>query len=186
MVMHSMTADRSVLDGKELTKQTRRRVMSFARPYRASIAGFLGTIIASTFLGLLPPLLIREIFDDAILDGDGGYLNILFLFMIAAALGEAVLGLVERYLVQAPVELPHHLIVDAVEVVGTVHRYRRLGTVFLVQNRLEVGHACLPVSAEETRMLGRFGETRQPPCRSGIQSGFQIRHRCESDEGVRR
>ena len=28
MVMHSMTADRSVLDGKELTKQTRRRVMS--------------------------------------------------------------------------------------------------------------------------------------------------------------
>ena len=72
--------------------------MSFARPYRASIVGFLGTIIASTFLGLLPPLLIREIFDDAILDGDGGYLNILFLFMIAAALGEAVLGLVERYL----------------------------------------------------------------------------------------
>ena len=98
MVMHSMTADRSVLDGKELNKQTRRRVMSFARPYRASIVGFLGTIIASTFLGLLPPLLIREIFDDAILDGDGGYLNILFLFMIAAALGEAVLGLVERYL----------------------------------------------------------------------------------------
>ncbi|MEL0000036.1 MAG: ABC transporter ATP-binding protein, partial [Acidimicrobiaceae bacterium] len=98
MVMHSMTADRSVLDGKELTKQTRRRVMSFARPYRASIVGFLGTIIASTFLGLLPPLLIREIFDDAIVDGDGGYLNILFLFMIAAALGEAVLGLVERYL----------------------------------------------------------------------------------------
>ena len=72
MVMHSMTADRSVLDGKELTKQTRRRVMSFARPYRASIVGFLGTIIASTFLGLLPPLLIREIFDDAIVDGDGG------------------------------------------------------------------------------------------------------------------
>ena len=98
MVMHSMTADRSVLDGKELTKQTRRRVMSFARPYRASIVGFLGTIIASTFLGLLPPLLIREIFDIAIVDGDGGYLNILFLFMVAAALGEAVLGLVERYL----------------------------------------------------------------------------------------
>ena len=98
MVMHSMTTDRSALDGKELTKQTRRRVMAFARPYRGSIIGFLGTIIAATFLGLLPPLLIREIFDDAIVDGDGGYLNILFLFMIAAALGEAVLGLVERYL----------------------------------------------------------------------------------------
>ncbi|MGB1681539.1 MAG: hypothetical protein ACPHFO_04300, partial [Acidimicrobiales bacterium] len=97
MVMHSMTADRSALDGKQLTKQTRRRVFAFARPYRGAIIGFLGTIIASTFLGLLPPLLIREIFDNAIVDRDGGYLNILFLFMVAAALGEAVLSLVERY-----------------------------------------------------------------------------------------
>ena len=98
MVMHSMTTDRSALDGKELSKQTRRRVFSFARPYRASIIGFLATIIASTFLGLLPPLLTREVFDDAIVDGDGGYLNILVLLMIAAAFGEALLGLVERYL----------------------------------------------------------------------------------------
>ena len=79
MVMHSMTADRSALDGKQLTKQTRRRVFAFARPYRGAIIGFLGTIIASTFLGLLPPLLIREIFDNAIVDRDGGYLNILCL-----------------------------------------------------------------------------------------------------------
>ena len=97
-IMHSMTSDRSALDGKAITKQTRTRVFGFARPYRGSILGFLGTIIASTFLGLLPPLLIREVFDDAIVNGDGGYINILFLFMIAAALGEAVLGLVERYL----------------------------------------------------------------------------------------
>ena len=97
-IMHSMTSDRSALDGKAITKQTRARVFGFARPYRGAILGFLGTIIASTFLGLLPPLLIREVFDDAIVNGDGGYINILFLFMIAAALGEAILGLVERYL----------------------------------------------------------------------------------------
>ncbi len=97
-IMHSMTSDRSALDGKAITKQTRARVFAFAKPYKRSILGFLGTIIVSTFLGLLPPLLIREVFDDAIVNGDGGYINILFLFLVAAALGEAVLGLVERYL----------------------------------------------------------------------------------------
>lgn len=97
-IMHSMTSDRSALDGKAITKQTRARVFAFAKPYKRSIHGFLGTIIVSTFLGLLPPLLIREVFDDAIVNGDGGYINILFLFLVAAALGEAVLGLVERYL----------------------------------------------------------------------------------------
>lgn len=97
-IMHSMTSDRSALDGKAITKQTRARVFGFARPYKSSIVGFLITIVAATFLGLLPPLLIREVFDDAIVNRDGGYINVLFLFMVAAALGEAVLGLVERYL----------------------------------------------------------------------------------------
>jgi len=97
-IMHSMTSDRSALDGKAITKQTRARVFGFAKPYKGSIVGFVVTIVVATFLGLLPPLLIRELFDDAIVNGDGGYINILFLFMIAAALGEAILGLVERYL----------------------------------------------------------------------------------------
>ena len=97
-IMHSMTSDRSALDGKAITKQTRARVFAFATPYKGSIIGFIATIVSATFLGLLPPLLIREVFDDAIVNGNGGYINILFLFMIAAALGEAILGLVERYL----------------------------------------------------------------------------------------
>jgi ATP-binding cassette subfamily B protein len=97
-IMHSMTSDRSALNGKAISKQTRARVFGFAKPYKGPILGFLGTIIAATFLGLLPPLLIREVFDDAIINSDGGYINVLFLVMIAAALGEAVLGLVERYL----------------------------------------------------------------------------------------
>jgi len=97
-IMHSMTSDRSTLDGKSISRQTRARVIAFAGPYRSSIVGFLLTIVAATFLGLLPPLLIREVFDDAIVNGDSGYVNVLFLFMVAAALGEASLGLVERWL----------------------------------------------------------------------------------------
>ena len=97
-VMHSMSADRSGLTGRMITADTRRRVWGFARPYRMAIGAFMATVVASTFLGLLPPLVIREIFDSAIADGDGGYLNRLFVVLIAAAAGEALLSLVERRL----------------------------------------------------------------------------------------
>ena len=93
-----MAADRSGLRGKSLTADTRRRVWGFARPYRASITAFILTTVAATFLGLLPPLVIREIFDSAIATGDGGYLNVLFAVLIASALGEALLSLVGRRL----------------------------------------------------------------------------------------
>ncbi|MYE65308.1 MAG: ABC transporter ATP-binding protein [Acidimicrobiaceae bacterium] len=93
-----MAADRSGLKGKTITADTRRRVWGFARPYRAWIFAFIATTVASTFLGLLPPLVIREIFDSAIADGDGSYLNVLFSVLIAAAAGEALLSLVGRRL----------------------------------------------------------------------------------------
>ena len=78
-------------------RETRRRVWGFARPYRSMIIGFLGTITASSLLGVVPPLLFREIIDGAIARGDRGWLTILGLLVIAAALAQAVLGLVERW-----------------------------------------------------------------------------------------
>lgn len=97
-IMHSMSADRSGLDGKSINKATRKRVFAFAQPYRAHITMFLVTIVVATFLGLLPPLLIRKVFDVAIADDNGGYLNTLFIIMVVAAVGEALLSLVERWL----------------------------------------------------------------------------------------
>jgi len=97
-IMHSMSADRSALDGKSINRATRRRVYGFAQPYRKHISVFLATIVVATFLGLLPPLLIRKVFDVAIVDQNGGYLNTLFIIMVIAAVGEAALSLVERWL----------------------------------------------------------------------------------------
>ncbi|MCQ3813172.1 MAG: ABC transporter ATP-binding protein/permease [Acidimicrobiia bacterium] len=97
-VMHSLTADRSELSDIELHEQTRQRVLAFARPYRSAIAVYLSIIVLSTFLGLLPPLLIRQIFDVAIEDRNRGFLNILFAVMVVAASAEALLSLVERWL----------------------------------------------------------------------------------------
>jgi len=96
--MHSMSADRSGVVGRRLNRDTRRRVFSFAAPYRRSIVGFVATIVASTFIGLLPPLLILKIFDVAIADRNNAYLNILFVIMVVAAVAEASLSLVERWL----------------------------------------------------------------------------------------
>ena len=93
-----MAADRSGLKDRTITADTRRRVWGFALRYRASIVAFVATVVASTFLGLLPPLVIREIFDSAIAEGDGGYLNVLFVVLVAAAAGEALLSLVSRRL----------------------------------------------------------------------------------------
>ncbi len=93
-----MSADRSGLDGKSINRATRRRVYGFAQPYRAHIILFVATIVVSTFLGLLPPLLIRAVFDVAIVDDNGSYLNTLFIIMVIAAVGEAGLSLVERWL----------------------------------------------------------------------------------------
>ena len=97
-VMYSMSADTSDLAGRRIGRETRRRVWGFARPYRSQIAAFMATVVTATFLGLLPPLLIRQVFDVAIADGNGRYLNILFAVMVAAALGEALLTLLERWL----------------------------------------------------------------------------------------
>lgn len=93
-----MSNDRSSLADKTVTAATRRRVWEFARRWRGWISAFMVTTIAATFLGLVAPLVIREIFDSAIAEGDGGYLNVLFGVLIAAALGEALLALLARRL----------------------------------------------------------------------------------------
>jgi len=97
-ILHSISSDNAELKGRHIGRQTRRRVLAFARPYRSLIVGFVATVVTATVLGLLPPLLIREVFDNAISNDDGALLNLLFVLMVGAAIGEALIGLVERWL----------------------------------------------------------------------------------------
>jgi|TARA_B100001971_G_scaffold74269_1_gene68446 ATP-binding cassette subfamily B protein len=76
---------------------TRRRVWGYARPYRTMVVGFLVTVVASSLLGVVPPLLFREIIDGAIANGDRGYLTLLGLLVVVAALTRALLSFVERW-----------------------------------------------------------------------------------------
>lgn len=75
-----------------------RRVWEYARPYRLKVLGLLTTIFAITGLGLIPPLLYRDLIDNAIIKGDTARLNWLALGMIGVPLLSAAIGLGQRYL----------------------------------------------------------------------------------------
>ena len=82
----------------KLSRTVLRRVWRFAAPYRSAIIGFLVVIVAASLLSLAPPLLFRQIIDEAIPNADRSQLNRLAALIVVAALGDACLALVERYL----------------------------------------------------------------------------------------
>ena len=90
--------DPSAVAGTTLDRAVVRRAWRFARPYRLLIGGFLAVIVASALLSLGPPLLFREILDQAIPKHDAGLLDVLALLIVGAALVDAGLALADRYL----------------------------------------------------------------------------------------
>ncbi|MEQ1786507.1 MAG: ABC transporter ATP-binding protein [Acidimicrobiales bacterium] len=96
---HSMIgSDPAAVAGVKLSRAVLLRVWRFATPYRGAIAGFLSVIVAASLLSLAPPLLFREILDQAIPDANRGLLHLLAALIVVAALSDALLALVERYL----------------------------------------------------------------------------------------
>ena len=90
-------SDPSEVEGMHLNRVIMRRVWRFARPYRRALLGFLAVIVASALVSLGPPLLFRAIIDDAIADKDRGLLHLLAGLVVVAAIADAALALVERY-----------------------------------------------------------------------------------------
>jgi ATP-binding cassette subfamily B protein len=91
-------SDPAAVAGMKLSRTVLKRVWRFAAPYRRLLFGFLAVIVASSLLSLVPPLLFRDILDHAIPEADRGLLHILAAFVVAAALADALLALVDRYL----------------------------------------------------------------------------------------
>ena len=55
-------------DTERPTRQTVRRVLSFARPYRSQLIAFVIVIIVEAVLALVPTLIFRELIDNTIPD----------------------------------------------------------------------------------------------------------------------
>ncbi len=81
-----------------LTKDLLMRVAAYARPYTFKIALTLGVILVASLLGLVPPLLYRDLIDHALPQKDFARLNLLALGMIGIPLFDGLLGVGQRWL----------------------------------------------------------------------------------------
>ena len=88
-------------DSKAKPNVTRRlllRVLAYAKPYRRQIAGMLATILLTTGLGLLSPLIFREIIDQALPQQDLTKLNLLALGLVVIPIVSGVIRIWQRKL----------------------------------------------------------------------------------------
>ena len=85
-------------DRPQVSRALVRRAWSYGRPYLGRIAILLGLILVVTVLGLVPPLLVRNLIDKALPERNFRLLTSLALGMLAVPLVNGLLGVVQRYL----------------------------------------------------------------------------------------
>jgi len=88
-------------DGKgkpKLKKDSLLRVYRYFWPYWKLVVGVVFCILVAAGLGLLQPLLIKAIVDDAIPDGHGTMLNGLIFAMVIAAIFQGLVSVLQTYL----------------------------------------------------------------------------------------
>ncbi len=94
-VVRSLRRDDSV-KGQQLAPGTWKRVLEFARPYRALLGVFLVLIVLDAVVGVASPLLYREIIDRGILGHDTGVVVALAAAVAGLAVVDVALGVAER------------------------------------------------------------------------------------------
>jgi len=92
-----MPRDTDAVKGARVTGRELRRAWRFARPYRRAIIGFLGAILLSAFVAIVPPFAFRRILDSAIPSKSHSQINILAAIVVAAALLDAGLAVLQRW-----------------------------------------------------------------------------------------
>ncbi len=92
-----MPRDTEASKDATLGRDTARRVWTFARPYRGTIAIFLVAILVAALLALVPPLVTMAILDTAIPDKNKSLIVWLAGAAVAAALVDAALQIVQRW-----------------------------------------------------------------------------------------
>jgi len=81
-----------------IDRQLLRRVLGYARPYAGTLALMMVAIVADSLVGLVPPLLYRDLIDNVLPSRDLGRLNLLALGMIGIPLLSGLIGVARRYL----------------------------------------------------------------------------------------
>ena len=84
--------------GRTTDSRTLRRVVQAFSPYKFQVVLVLIAIILTTVLGLINPLLIRYVFDDAIGKGNLHLLIVLVIIMIVTPIVTGIIGVGQSYL----------------------------------------------------------------------------------------
>lgn len=74
-----------------------RRIFTYGRPYIFAVSMVLLTIIATSLLGLIPPLIYQSLLDVVLPSGDMMRLNLLAIGLFAVPLLSGLLGVVQRH-----------------------------------------------------------------------------------------
>jgi ATP-binding cassette subfamily B protein len=83
---------------KERRGRTVRRIVAFFKPYRLEVAVVLVAILATSLIGLVNPILLKLLIDEAIPKRDFGLLNLFVGLMIVLPLVSGVIGVGQGYL----------------------------------------------------------------------------------------
>ncbi|MEY3361977.1 MAG: hypothetical protein RL531_1696 [Actinomycetota bacterium] len=95
--MMSFRHDPDAVKGKQLERDLVRRVLRMARPYRASLIGFIIAVLAGAVVGVIPPLLFRSLLDTAVPQEDERLVIILATAAVALAVANALISLIQRW-----------------------------------------------------------------------------------------
>ncbi len=82
---------------RPVSRETVRRILAFARPYRRQIWTFLVLVVIAAGLVVATPLLFRRIVDDGVLAGDRQVVVTIALIIAALAVFEGALTLAQRW-----------------------------------------------------------------------------------------
>jgi ATP-binding cassette, subfamily B, bacterial len=84
--------------GRSLNRQTMRRVLAWCGPYRLQLIGFIIAVVVDAIVMVIPPLLVRDLIDNALPDKNRQLVAVIALVAVGLAFADAMLSLVQRYL----------------------------------------------------------------------------------------
>lgn len=96
MTHRSMTADQSVKDQK-LKPGTVKRIVGYAKPYKAWLSAYLVTVVIDALLVVATPLLIRRLIDEGVVPGDSNLVTMLAFAVAGIAILDALFNMVGRW-----------------------------------------------------------------------------------------
>lgn len=85
-------------DRQHIEKETLKRAWGFAKQYRLTLLAYLATIVATTIVGAILPLIFKSIIDRAIPQRSMGLLITYTIEIAAITLAQSGLGVLSRYL----------------------------------------------------------------------------------------